>query len=79
MQFTIMTRGQSVDVIAVENALYEADPAAVVDLERASGKLRVSTSLGDGELLSLINQSGISVASSDLERLPADCCGGCGG
>lgn len=79
MKFNIRTNGRAVDVAAVEQALQEADPAAMIDLDGATASLRISTYLEGGELLGLMSGAGFTIPSADLELLPSDCCGGCGG
>ena len=79
MQFRILTRGQPVDVQALDQVLYDSDPSVVVDFDKDASVLRVSTSMDNAELLGVINGAGLAVATSDLQRLPSECCGGCSG
>lgn len=79
MKFNINTNGQAIDVLVVEQALVQIDPAAVIDIDRANSSLRVSTSLDNGELSSLITKAGFPISVSDVQGLPSDCCGGCSG
>lgn len=79
MKFSIRTNGRPVDVASVEHALLSADPAAMIDLDGLNNLLRVSTYLDGAELQSLITDAGFSVPLGDVELLPSDCCGGCGG
>lgn len=79
MKFNIATHGGSVDLDAVERALLHADPAAVVDLDATSTLLRVSTSLDGAQLHKLVAFAGFPVALADVQQLPSECCGGCGG
>jgi len=62
----------------VADRLAVLDPAALVDVDR-SGRLRISTVLPFAELLLALGQAGARVAPQDLERVPSECCGGCGG
>ena len=79
MKFNINTNGQAVDVFAIEQALIQIDPSAIIDIDRTNASLRVSTCLDDTELSSLITQAGFPVSSSDVQGVPSECCGGCSG
>ena len=79
MKFNIRTNGRAVDVSAVEQALIQADPAAMIDLDRATSSLRISTYLQGNELLTLVKAVDLAVSPADLEHVPSDCCGGCSG
>lgn len=79
MQYRVKTVAVPLDMEAIEQAIGEVDPAAVSDLDPAGDVLRVSTVLGGQELLSIINQAGYVISMDQLERMPSDCCGGCGG
>ncbi|MEO6173415.1 MAG: hypothetical protein ABIP02_09895 [Arenimonas sp.] len=79
MKFTIQTNGVAMDVSAIELALTEADPAAMIDLDKANSSLRISSCLDDTELMTLMKDAGFPVASSDVRGVPSECCGGCGG
>ena len=58
--------------------LNDLDPAALVDVD-AAGRLRISTVLPDAEVLLVLGLAGLVVAPADVQRLPSECCGGCGG
>lgn len=81
MQFDIHLDAEAprIDLDAVEQRLLALDPAGVVDLDRATGTLRVSTYLAEDELASLLAQAGHAVPPDRIRRLPSVCCGGCGG
>ena len=79
MKFNIKTDGHAIDVSVIEQALIQADPAAVIDLDKATSSLRVSTCLDDAELLSLMTDAGFPIPSANIEGVPSECCGGCGG
>ena len=63
----------------VTHAVQGTDPAAVIDLDAASGALRVSTVMGTTELLGALREGGLEVEADDLRHQPSTCCGGCGG
>lgn len=79
MKFNIKTDGHAIDVYVIEQALIQADPAAVIDIDRTSSSLRVSTCLDDVELMSLIANAGFPIPAANLQGVPSDCCGGCSG
>jgi hypothetical protein len=79
MQFRIQVTEPRVDIDAVEQALVDADPAALVDFDLSGQALRVSTVLAEAELLAAVNQAGLAAELPQIERVPSNCCGGCGG
>lgn len=79
MKYNIRTHELPVDLAIIEQALTEADPAAVLDFDKAASLLRFSSCLNGPELLALMAQAGFPVADSALEGVPSECCGGCGG
>lgn len=79
MQFKINTLGVAPDLDAIEQAITAADPSAVVDLDASGSVLRISTVMGDAELIGTLQQGGYAVPLPRLERVPSECCGGCGG
>mgnify|MGYP001421976890 CR=1 FL=1 len=79
MKFNIKTKGQAMDVSVIEQALFKIDPSAVIDMDNANASLRVSTCLDDTELSSLMTEAGFPVSTSDVQGVPSECCGGCGG
>ena len=78
MQYLVAATGGIVAVDPIAAHLETLDPAALVDVDRA-GRLRISTVLPDFEVLVALSQAGLHVSPFDLERLPSECCGGCGG
>jgi len=79
MKFNIRTNGRPVDLVSVEQALFAADPAAMIDLDGLNNVLRVSTYLDGAGLQSLVTDAGFAVPLGDVEQLPSECCGGCSG
>ncbi|MUV15780.1 hypothetical protein [Noviluteimonas gilva] len=78
MQYLISPSSHVASLDTITDRLNHLDPSALVDVDTA-GRLRVSTSLADAELLLALGLAGLLVAPCDLERLPSECCGGCGG
>ncbi len=79
MQFTVKLTGTAPDTDAIEHALREVDPSAVVDVDPTGDTLRIAANLDSETLSLLISDGGHPVALADLERVPSTCCGGCGG
>ena len=79
MQFTVKLAGTTPDTDAIRQALTDADPSAMVDIEPNGQTLRIASSLETDQLSTLITRAGHPVAESEIQRLPSECCGGCGG
>ena len=79
MQYRIDIASQKPDLLTIQQALYQADPAAIVDMDRVASQLRISTWLSTPELAKVVDASGFSVCAEDVQQLPSECCGGCGG
>ncbi|GAB6195923.1 hypothetical protein [Lysobacter xanthus] len=69
----------AVDLADFGDRLLDADPAALLDRDPRDGALRLVTCLEPVEIVPLLDAAGLSVAPSRVERLPSECCGGCGG
>ena len=79
MQYRIQLAGVPADLGAIEHAIVDRDPSALLDLDATGRLLRVSTLLDDDELLAAVNRAGVPATALQLERVPSECCGGCGG
>ena len=80
MQYRINTTTVTADdLLSIDWAISDVDPAAVSDLDPAGRVLRVSTVMGGVELVAILNQAGHAVSLEQLELVPSECCGGCGG
>lgn len=79
MQFRIDITGATPDIGAIEQAIGTVDPAALVDIDAAGRTLRVAAAVDAAQLLGLIGQAGYAVATAQLQQVPSECCGGCGG
>lgn len=71
--------GVRVDSRHLEAHLKDIDPSSMLDLEPASGALRISTVMPTQELLHALRAGGISIGPEALIHLPSVCCGGCSG
>lgn len=78
-QFRIPLSGPAPDLQVLEQALLDADPSALVDIEPLGRVLRISTLLDEHGLLPALGQGGFAIAAAQVERVPSECCGGCGG
>ena len=78
MQYLIAATSHITGIDTVTERLNDLDPSALVDVDTA-GRLRISTLLPDAEVLLALGLAGLMVAPADLERVPSECCGGCGG
>lgn len=67
------------DVAAIDELVCAVDPAALVDVDPEGRRLRVAAVVSGPELLDLLDRAGWPVAPERLERVPSECCGGCGG
>lgn len=79
MEYHIQISGPEPDLVAVEDALLAADPAALVDIDPASPTLRVATSVDARQLVALLGEAGYPVTPAQVVQLPSICCGGCSG
>lgn len=63
----------------IEQALFDADPAAVFDVDHNRHTLRIATSLGVEDLRALLRSLGCEVSRDQIRIMPSICCGGCSG
>ncbi|WP_374012926.1 hypothetical protein [Pseudoxanthomonas koreensis] len=63
----------------IEQRLLDIDPAGLVDVDTADGRVRVSTCIQPFELAMTLAAAGHPVAVADIELQPSVCCGGCSG
>jgi hypothetical protein len=67
------------DIAALDRAVLDLDPAALVDLDTDGCTVRVATVLTRAELLACLTQAGLPADAARLRQLPSVCCGGCSG
>lgn len=79
MQYTVARVPKDLDLDGIAVALTAFDPSAIVDLDRSGSVLRLSTVLGTAEIVPLLKSAGLPLVSADVDRVPSECCGGCGG
>lgn len=78
MEFHVTAKDAGARLSAIEDAILDIDPAALVDID-ADGVLRVAAALDAAELERLLASAGLLLAAGDLRQLPSICCGGCSG
>lgn len=79
MQFSVKLAGPAPDTAAIRQVLCEADPSSMVDMNPDGQSLRIACSMPSEQLATLIRQAGYPLVSGDMQQLPSECCGGCGG
>lgn len=79
MEFRVHLEGARPDLRAIETAMLDSDPAALVDLDATGDILRVAGAFTGVEVLMLLRQAGFPVSPAQVEQLPSICCGGCSG
>ena len=79
VEFHIHLAGARPDLGAIEDALLDADPAALVDLDATGDTLRVAGAFSAVDVVTMMSQAGYPVSPRQVEQLPSICCGGCSG
>lgn len=79
MEFHIALTGESPEPVVVQDALFNVDPTAVVDLDMSGLVMRVSAAASATDLIEVLRQLGWAVTPAQVVQLPSICCGGCGG
>ena len=79
MEFILHAAGPAPDLAAIEQAIADLDPAALIDFDAAAHAVRISAALREEDLLACLQRAGLRAGPADLERLPSVCCGGCSG
>ncbi|MGS1000085.1 hypothetical protein [Rhodanobacter sp. UC4436_H3] len=79
MEFHIALTSASPEPAVVQDALFDVDPTAVVDLDMSGLVMRVSAAASATDLVEVLRQVGWSVTPAQVVQLPSICCGGCGG
>lgn len=82
MEFHIALAGAAPDLAAlaaIEDAIAAVDPSVLVDIDAASGKLRVAAAIDAAQLVRLLGRAGLPVTAAQVYQVPSICCGGCSG
>ncbi len=79
MQFHVDGMPATADMAAVTNAINAIDPAALVDIDPATGALRVNAAMSADDLTTALGSTGQASDGLLVMQMPSHCCGGCGG
>ena len=79
MEFHVDGLPASADIAIITNAIHALDAAAMVDIDPATGALRVNAALSAADLTSAIGSVGQEVGGLLVMQMPSHCCGGCSG
>lgn len=79
MEFHIALTDTAPDAMQVQDAMFDVDPAAVVDLDTSGLIMRISSTATAEDLVQVLQTTGWSVTAKEVVQLPSICCGGCGG
>lgn len=79
MQYQIDAFEHAEQLHRLEAVLADADPSALADYDAARRTLRLSTLLPHAKLLDALSGAGMPVMPDRVQRMPSECCGGCGG
>lgn len=79
MQYTVACRPDALDMPRFENLLFDLDPSALADLDSVGRVLRLSTLLDAEDTAIVLSANGPAVSPDQVQPVPSECCGGCGG
>lgn len=80
MEFHIdLKDGRVPDLVGIGDAVGWLDAAALIDIDVAEHRLRISTSLPMRDLELALAEAGYPVEPGAIVQLPSVCCGGCSG
>ena len=79
MELDIRVDASRIDLARIRSALLDSDPAAVADLDPATGHLRVATCAGPDEVRAILAGAGVPLPQEAIGIVPSVCCGGCSG
>lgn len=77
MEFRIRLAADAPDMAAIDDALHEVDPAALIDRDPADGALRATVWMRGEELTEVLTLAGYP--PTEVEQLASLCCGDCSG
>ncbi|HOV97218.1 MAG TPA: hypothetical protein PK789_10730 [Thermomonas sp.] len=77
MEYRVTLATAAPNLAVIDDAIRDADPAALVDQDPADGTLRVTAWINAEELAAVLAQAGI--AATRVELQPSVCCGDCSG
>jgi hypothetical protein len=79
MEFHIALTDACPSPDVIQDAMFDADPNAVVDLDMSGLVMRISSYVTASDLIEILRRTGWAVAPEQVAQLPTICCGGCSG
>ena len=79
MEYHIRIPGPLTVFDAIDHAIRDADPSALVDIDADARTLRIATLLPRVQVAGLVTAAGHRVSLDQVRQLPSICCGGCSG
>lgn len=79
MEFHIALTEACPGTDVIQDAMFDIDPSALVDLDMSGLVMRISSYVPVGDLVETLHRSGWPVTEDQVVALPSICCGGCGG
>lgn len=79
MEFHIAVTDASPRPEVVQDAMFEIDPSALVDLDMSGLVMRISSWVPVRDLVGVLQRTGWTVEPEQVVQLPSICCGGCSG
>ena len=79
MEFHIALTDASPRLEVVQDAMFDIDPSALVDLDMSGLVMRISSWVPVKDLIGVLQRTGWAVEPAQVVQLPSICCGGCSG
>lgn len=79
MEFHVDGLPAGLDIAAITDAIGDIDPAAAIDIDPATGALRVNAAMSADDLAAAIGNAGQRTDGLLVMQMPSHCCGGCSG
>jgi len=79
MEFHIALTDDSPRPEVVQDAMFDIDPSALVDLDMSGLVMRISSWVPVRDLVEVLQRTGWTVTPERVVQLPSICCGGCSG
>lgn len=79
MEFHIAITDASPRLEVVQDAMFDIDPSALVDLDMSGLVMRISSWVPVKDLIGVLQRTGWAVEPGQVVQLPSICCGGCSG
>ncbi|MCX7515170.1 hypothetical protein [Frateuria sp. STR12] len=79
MEFHIALTDASPRPEVVQDAMFDIDPSALVDLDMSGLVMRISSWVPIRDLVEVLQRTGWAVKLDQVVQLPSICCGGCSG